>query len=896
MSIKNTLYSVFFLLLIAIFSSFILLFFILKTESQIVKSEQLKSKALFIADSLRQSSDNLTTMARNYAVTGESRYRRYFNQILDIRNGVIPRPRNYDNFYWHFVMSTGFDAKAQLNSQKHLLKDELYKKAVSLDSLIADLHLTEAESALLRESKFNSDTLTHIENQAMNAMLGLYPNENGDYIIKAEPDFKLARELMHSEAYHKAKADIMDPIYEFFKKISNRTQNQLDFYHTRGQRLKIILMIILIASVFLIFLAGLLIYGHFKQQRNQTLLARKSKINLLPIIWPPVGAATLASVLIGSTAWWFLKETEGRFYRTTQYEIESILNTTYKSLLDFFQNLEDEMKSIKKILSNDKIPELLMANKDTLVHSRTLKILNPFILEKGYENFFVLDSDGIVVSSSSSRQIGVQLTKKLPKYFLHQLSQPPKYRTILIPHNSNSQKEKHLFFKSLLIGTGLLNNGKNQAGFFIIELKTQKKFSEILHRGLIGETGESYAFNHFGQMLSESRFNYQLKKMGLFPKTGAYLAIRQPREIFSGNSITKTHKDQPLTLMAQKATRGINGISLKPYKDYRGIPVVGGWVWNDLYQFGVTTEIDFKEAFAGLTNYKNQTFLGISLTFMLIYLLTGLFVWNRIRIMTINNELQHTYHLIKQHNDQMKEDLDVGYKIQMSMLPTVFPSTKELSLFAHINPAREIGGDYYDFLMINKTKLYFSIGDVSGKGVPSALFMAATKALIRSHLQHNQIPQDIVSNVNREISKDNPSCMFVTLIVGVLNLQTGEISFTNAGHNFPYIKKRSENPVQLSQIHGPAIGIMENSTYHQTTIRLDREDVLFLYTDGITEAFNVNKDFFGEKRLLNALEQAPAENMAELSQFILNKVSVFSHGAEQHDDITLLSLKYLGAG
>ena len=896
MSIKNTLYIILSLLLTAVFTSFILLFFILKTEDQVIQSEQLRAKALFLADSVRQSSDNLTTMARNYTVTGEPRYRKYFNQIIDIRNGSIPRPDNYDNFYWHFVVATGFDPEAQSSSQTHILKEELYKKAISLNSLIAGLNLTEAEAALLRKSKFNSDTLIHIENQAMNAIVGLYPDENGNYIIKGKPDFKLARNLMHSEEYHRAKAEIMDPIYEFFKKISKRTQEQLNLYHTRGRRLKLILMIILISSVFLISLSVFFIYNQFKQSKKSELTKKKSKINFFSVALPPLGTATLASVLICSSAWWFLEETKGQFYKNTKYEIESILNGTYKSLMDFFENLEDEVKSIKEILSNEKIPDLLMVKKYPLVRSRSLKILKPFIIEKGYENFFILNSSGKVVSSSSSQLIGTHLQKEIPEYFIKQIKQPPKYRAILMPYKSKSQEAKNLFFKSLLIGTGLFNNQKKNIGFLIVELKTQKKFSEILHRGLIGETGESYAFNHLGQMLSESRFNYQLKKMGLFPKEEEYLEVRLPLEKYSKNSVTRTHEDQPLTLMAKQATRGINGISLEPYKDYRGIPVVGAWVWNELYKLGVTTEMDFKEAFASLTSYKKQTFFGVSLTLILIYFLTGFFIWSRIKTTTINNELQSAYTIIKKHSDRMKEELDVGYKIQMSMLPVKFPSRKELSLFAHVKPAQEVGGDYYDFLMINKNKLYFSIGDVSGKGVPSALFMAITKTLIKSNLQHNHNPNDIVSNVNEEIARDNPSCMFVTLVVCILDLKTGEMSFTNAGHNFPYIKKKDGSIITLTQTHGPAVGVISNNTYYQDIIKLEKEDVLFLYTDGITESFNTDKVLFGEEQLLKTLKDTSTDDITDFSHFVLNKVSSFSKGMIQHDDITLLSLKYHGIG
>ena len=730
----------------------------------------------------------------------------------------------------------------------------------------------------------------------MNAIVGLYPDENGNYIIKGKPDFKLARNLMHSEEYHRAKADIMDPIYEFFKKISKRTQDQLNLYRTRGRRLELILMIVLISSVFLIFLSIVFTYNQFKKSKKSELVKKKSKIKFFSVALPPLGAATLASVLICSSAWWFLEETKGQLYKNTKYEIESILNGTYKSLMDFFENLEDEVKSIKEILNNEKIPDLLIENKYTLVRSRSLKILKPFILEKGYENFYILNSKGVVISSSSSRLRNTHLQKEIPEYFMKQIRQPPKYRAILMPYRTKDQKEKNIFFKSLLIGTSFFDNQKKNTGFLIMELKTQKKFSEILHRGLIGETGESYAFNYLGQMLSESRFNYQLKEMGLFPKAGEYLDVRLPMEKHSKDSVTRTHENQPLTLMARQATKGINGISLEPYGDYRGIPVVGAWIWNELYQFGVTTEMDFKEAFANLTSYKKQTFFGISLTLILIYLLTGSFIWNRIRTMAINNELQSAYTIIKKHSDRMKEELDVGYKIQMSMLPVKFPSRKELSLFAHIKPAQEVGGDYYDFLMINKDKLYFSIGDVSGKGVPSALFMAITKTLIKSNLQHNHNPSDIVSNVNEEIARDNPSCMFITLMVCILDLKTGEMSFTNAGHNFPYMRKRDGSIIALKQTHGPAVGIISNNIYHQDTVKLEKGDVLFLYTDGITEAFNRDKILFGEERLLKVLKSTSTNNIEDFSHFVLNKVSSFSQGMTQHDDITLLSLKYHGIG
>jgi sigma-B regulation protein RsbU (phosphoserine phosphatase) len=253
--------------------------------------------------------------------------------------------------------------------------------------------------------------------------------------------------------------------------------------------------------------------------------------------------------------------------------------------------------------------------------------------------------------------------------------------------------------------------------------------------------------------------------------------------------------------------------------------------------------------------------------------------------------------LVEAAKARMQEELNVGRDIQLSMLPRVFPAfpdRTEIELYAVLEPALEIGGDLYDFFMVDDHRLCFVIGDVSGNGVPAALFMAMTKIMVKTRAASDPSPASIVTHVNDALSADNDSCMFVTLYLGILNLRDGTLVTTNAGHNPPLLKRRGGQFEWLTSLDGPMVGPMSGIAFKESTIQLGPGDELFLYTDGVTEADNRRRELFGNNRLKTVLDQSRAVSMVDRLGEVMNAVRTFAGDIPQADDITMLGLRYHG--
>lgn len=247
---------------------------------------------------------------------------------------------------------------------------------------------------------------------------------------------------------------------------------------------------------------------------------------------------------------------------------------------------------------------------------------------------------------------------------------------------------------------------------------------------------------------------------------------------------------------------------------------------------------------------------------------------------------------------RMQSELNIAKDIQTSMLPLTFPAfpdRKEFEIFAESVPAREVGGDFFDFFLIDQDHLCFVVGDVSGKGVPAALFMAVTKTLIKSRAADDISTASILTNVNNELSESNKTSMFATVFICILNVQTGELVHTNAGHNPPYILRENRYLIRLNPLHGPVIGPMSEMSYQERKISLDINDTLLLYTDGVPEAMNPNEDLFTEKQLVEVINSNMDLSAEALTNEIIAAVKGFEDGADQADDITVMALKYYGA-
>jgi len=243
--------------------------------------------------------------------------------------------------------------------------------------------------------------------------------------------------------------------------------------------------------------------------------------------------------------------------------------------------------------------------------------------------------------------------------------------------------------------------------------------------------------------------------------------------------------------------------------------------------------------------------------------------------------------------ERINTELSVASAIQASMLPSIFPpfpERTEFDLYATMLPAKEVGGDFYDFYFIDKDNLAMVIADVSGKGVPAALFMMITKTLIKN-CSFCKNPINVLESVNNKLCESNKAEMFVTAFMGFYNIPSGRFVYVNAGHNPPLLKKHGKDYEFLETEPGFVLAWMKDAKYKQKEISLEPGDVLFLYTDGVTEAMNRKKELFGDRRLLAALNAGGDSGVKELLSAVKLEVDNFSDGTEQADDITMLALK-----
>ena len=258
-------------------------------------------------------------------------------------------------------------------------------------------------------------------------------------------------------------------------------------------------------------------------------------------------------------------------------------------------------------------------------------------------------------------------------------------------------------------------------------------------------------------------------------------------------------------------------------------------------------------------------------------------------------DLEKALKKIQDQNNRMLRELDIARQVQMGMLPFNFnPNNKNIEFAALLKPAKEVGGDFFDIFYIDEDNLCICLGDVSDKGAGSALFMAATKTLIKSHAMNAKSVTGIASRVNNELSINNDKCMFATLFLGILNIQTGELLYSNCGHCQPIILDENNRTKKLKELNGPAIGVMADVPFSEQQLTITKNQSLVIYSDGITESFNSHGEMYSEGRLNNELKNS-AKNLTpeKTIDLIFNSVVEFESGTDQTDDITLLIVKYL---
>ena len=253
---------------------------------------------------------------------------------------------------------------------------------------------------------------------------------------------------------------------------------------------------------------------------------------------------------------------------------------------------------------------------------------------------------------------------------------------------------------------------------------------------------------------------------------------------------------------------------------------------------------------------------------------------------------------ITAERERLKTELELAANIQMDMLPCVFPpfpNRSEFALYAFMDPAKEVGGDFYDFFLVDPEHLGLVIADVSGKGIPAALFMMMAKIMIQNCVLAGLGPSRALEQVNRLITENNRESMFVTVWLGVLDIPSGKLTAVNAGHEYPVFKTTDGYYELLKDKHGLAVGIMEGVHYREYELELSPGSSLFLYTDGLPEANNADEKLFGMDRALATLNNNPEAEPEETLKEVGSAVDAFVGEAPQFDDLTMLCLKYYGS-
>ena len=583
------------------------------------------------------------------------------------------------------------------------------------------------------------------------------------------------------------------------------------------------------------------------------------------------------------------------------------------------------------------------------VHEIYHPIIRSYQQRFGYYDIFLVDLDGnIVYSVYKEVDFGTSLltgpyseTNFADAYRLARDASSKNFRALVdFEPYQPSYNAPAAFIASPI------HNGSDRIGVLVFQLPinrindimtSNQRWSDV---GL-GESGETYiigddfTFRNQSRFLIEDRNNYlqMLKDLEL-----PIITIARIR------NLNTTIGLQPVTTDGGVAAlNGEEGEAIFP--DYRGISVLSSFRPLDIpnVNWAIMSEIDEAEAFQFVTELGNRILAFLLITIVGVVVAATWFsrsITNPLKELTgysralskhdfgqiepfaysaeldeistgedeigelagafqaMHTELDESIAKLIEtttENERMESELNIGREIQMSLLPQEFPDDPSFSIHAQLLPAREVGGDWYEFFFIDEDYLCFCIGDVAGKGVPAALFMAVAKTLIKSRAALDHSTASIIEYANRELNKDNKSTMFATIFIGILNTQTGELLYTNAAHNPPYRLGQDNGMERLDRRHGVMVGPIQSSEYSEEKTVLTEGDILVLYTDGVTEAMNTNQKLFSEDRLVRLLSSDDSSPADELVVSIFSKVNQFAAGAEQSDDITVLAIQFYGA-
>lgn len=431
--------------------------------------------------------------------------------------------------------------------------------------------------------------------------------------------------------------------------------------------------------------------------------------------------------------------------------------------------------------------------------------------------------------------------------------------------------------------------------------------------------------------LKQSDFVQMIRELKPYEHSFAMLADGEGQIIYSGDSLLRKTDPAELRKMVSQMTSGESGMT-EVFKGTRLSLLIYEPVGrSNLYAAVVCSRIDILSAYKSLIFYGAIAFV---LGLLVLFSCSAYAIYKMVRplrafadsamviaegnldaplpeihskdeLLQLRNSFEFMQTSLKQHIEDLKQtttsrqrmqsELTIAHDIQMGMIPTEFPERSDLDLFASMTPAKEVGGDLYDFI-IDNDELFFIIGDVAGKGVPASLYMAVTRTLFRNLAGNYQSAANIVREMNHAIVSTNDSFIFVTLFVGVLDLKTHLLNYCNAAHNAPvFVTKDGKCRLLEVETNLPA-GIEDHFQYEDQQIEFPEGSSLLLYTDGLTEATYMStageRRLFGEERVLHDVEKNSNASAIEIIDFLKQHVTVFADGTVQGDDLTLMFIRH----
>ena len=551
-------------------------------------------------------------------------------------------------------------------------------------------------------------------------------------------------------------------------------------------------------------------------------------------------------------------------------------------------NLKDIKKDIKEV-ANRRLIDLSWEIARKIPENPTSIDLEKLRSEYNLAEVNLINKDGIITQSSEIKFIGFDMTSNnQTKEFLVLLNDKKEF----VQDKRNKRNETSLGLKYVGIS---LDNGFLEIGFSEkqYQLQVDEDIVYIAKYRHIGQNGSVIICNSKGVIVSNSKGNIG-QNISIFRKSSDTEIKVNPEVCFS----TTINEEECLCMYT--VFEGYYIITIMPKNEAFFIKKAS--VYMLAFMEIIVFTILFIAIFILIKKLVVQNIRRINKSLSKIAngdLNITVDVRDNEEFASLSNDINSTVETLKQYIEEAKarfsKDLEIAKQIQHSSLPSVFPpypNRKDFSIFANMYAAKEVGGDFYDFYLVDENHLAFVIADVSGKGIPGAMFMMTSKTLIKSHIESGLAVNDVFTNVNTQLCENNEAGMFVTAWMGILDLKTGIVKFANAGHNPPLIKHADGTFEYLKSKANFVLAGMDGIRYKEQEIQLEKGDKIYLYTDGVTEAHNDKNELYGEDRLLKCLNSVKDKSVDDICKEIKEDVELFVGTAEQFDDITMLCVSF----